>query len=102
MESNPAETFPSSPPRIKKVAKIGPKIQAKPLNDCEKLMRLSADSLSPSLVVYGLAAVSSVAKPQPRINKPIRNNTYDALIEAGTIRKAPAEKSSKPIMIPLL
>jgi len=55
----------------------GPITHARPLKDCEKLIRRSADSLGPSFVVYGLAAGSRVASPNHIMNRQIRNIQKD-------------------------
>src|SRR5664280_2374115 len=80
----------------------GPMTQASPLNDWEKLILRSADSLGPSLVVYGLAAVSRVARPHPIMNRQIRKIQKDSKDVVAAIRNAPMEKSDKPRIMPFL
>ena len=80
----------------------GPMIHARPLKDWEKLIRRAAESFGPSLVEYGLAAVSRVAKPHPSINKQVRKIQKDSNEVVPAIRKAPVAKSDNPKMIPFL
>lgn len=80
----------------------GPMIHARPLKDCEKLIRLAAESFGPSFVEYGLSAVFRVAKPHRRINKQVRQIQKDSNEVVPAIRNAPVAISDNPRIIPFL
>src|ERR1019366_7396306 len=93
---------------------IGPKIQPTPLQDCARLMRVAAEVLAPSTVVYGLAIVSRNVSPVAMMQTPARKATNAVVADtvpactmalicvAWMNQNPPAATISSPVMMPPL